>query len=265
MTTPTPQQRPHTSREAEDMPRTRNLFLFAGIAVLSGWILLGVAVALALPMEAFLLAVNFLGLLLPALLLTWREGGGAAVRRLLRDAVRLPAHWWWLPVAGLGLPLVVWALSAALGGAEPLTFPLLGAFAVQLLSSWLIINIWEETAWTGYFQRRAMVHWGTAAGSALTALMFAAIHLPLAFAGGNVLTNIASLVVAGLGLRLMIAGVDRWTGGSLLTVGLLHASFNATPVLIDPSYDWVRLAVTLLAGVAVAVALERQSRSSVRQ
>ncbi|MFH8251538.1 lysostaphin resistance A-like protein [Microbacterium sp. B2969] len=262
MTTSTPQQRQHTRREPLPAPRTRNLFLFAGVAVLSGWVLLGIAIALQLPMEVFLLAVNFLGLLLPALLFTWREGGGAAVRRLLRDAVRLPAHWWWLPVAGLGLPAVVWALSAALGAAQPLTLTVLGGFAVQLLSSWLIINIWEETAWTGYFQRRAMVRWGTIAGSSLTALMFAAIHLPLAFAGGNVLINIASLLVAGFGLRPMIAGVDRWTGGSLLTVGLLHASFNATPALIDPSYDWVRLVVTLLAGVAAGVALQRQGARS---
>ncbi|HEX5728932.1 CPBP family intramembrane glutamic endopeptidase [Microbacterium sp.] len=258
MTTPVPQHPHRIARRSDSAAPARNLLVYASVAVLSGWVLLGAAVALNLPMEVFLLAVNFLGLLLPAILLTWREGGGVAVRRLLRDAVRLPVHWWWLPVAGLGLPAVVWSFSAALGAAQPLTLAVLSGFAVQLLSSWLIINIWEETGWTGYFQRRAMVRWGTIGGSLLTALLFAAIHLPLAFAGGNVLVNIASLLIAGVGLRLLIAGVDGWTGGSLLTVGLLHASFNATPALIDPSHDWIRLAVTLVAGLAVALVLRRR-------
>lgn len=240
----------------------RNLVIFATIAVLSGWVLLGAGVALGLPLQIFILAVNFLGLLLPAILLTWREGGRQAVGRLMRDAVRLPRHWWWLLVAGLGLPVSVWLISAALGAAQPLSAAVLTGFALQLLSSWLIINIWEETAWTGYFQRRAMARWGLIGGSAITALLFAAIHLPLAFAGGNIAVNIAALVVTGIGLRLMIAGVDRWTGGSLLTVGLLHGSFNATSALIDPSADWIRLTVTLVAGVAVATALKAASASS---
>jgi membrane protease YdiL (CAAX protease family) len=234
---------------------TRHLLLFGGMAVLSGWVLLGAAVAFSLPLPVFVLLVNFLALLLPAIVLTRREGGRAAVRRLMRDAVRLPAHWWWLPAAGFGLPAVVWAVCAALGAAQPLTPAVLSGFALQLLSSWLIINIWEETAWTGYFQRRAIARWGTIGGSSLTAVLFAAIHLPLAFAGGTVLVNIAALIVTAVGLRLLIAGVDRWTGGSLLTVGLLHGSFNATSAVIDPSHDWVRLAVTLLAGAAAAALL----------
>jgi membrane protease YdiL (CAAX protease family) len=239
---------------------TRHLLLFGGMAVLSGWVLLGAAVAFSLPLPVFVLLVNFLALLLPAIVLTRREGGRAAVRRLMRDAVRLPAHWWWLPAAAFGLPAVVWAVCAALGAAQPLTPAVLSGFALQLLSSWLIINIWEETAWTGYFQRRAMTQWGTIRGSLLTALLFAAIHLPLAFADASLLVNILALVVSAVGLRLLIAGVDYWTGGSLLTVGLLHASFNATPTLIEPSHDWVRLAVTLLAGVATAIVLTRQHK-----
>jgi membrane protease YdiL (CAAX protease family) len=241
--------------EPESAAPTRHLLLFGGMAVLSGWVLLGAAVAFSLPLPVFVLLVNFLALLLPAIVLTRREGGRAAVRRLMRDAVRLPAHWWWLPAAAFALPAVVWAVCAGLGAAQPLTPAVLSGFALQLLSSWLIINIWEETAWTGYFQRRAIARWGTIGGSSLTAVLFAAIHLPLAFAGGTVLVNIAALIVTAVGLRLLIAGVDRWTGGSLLTVGLLHGSFNATSAVIDPSHDWVRLAVTLLAGAAAAALL----------
>ena len=53
----------------------------------------------------FLLAAMLLGLALPTLVLTHREAGGAGVRSLLRDCMRLPGPWWWLPLAGFGLPM----------------------------------------------------------------------------------------------------------------------------------------------------------------
>jgi hypothetical protein len=55
---------------------------------------------------------------------------------------------------------------------------------------------------------------------------------------------------------LLIGRVDAWTGRSLLTVGVLHSSFNATETLLDPGYDWVRIAVT----IAVAVVLIASGR-----
>lgn len=134
---------------------------------------------------------------------------------------------------------------------------------VLFLTSALIINIWEEMVWTGFVQRRAMARWGLVGGSLVTALLFAAIHLPLAFDGastpGQVGLGVAVLVGTGIGLRLLIGRVDVWSGSSLLTIGLLHGSFNATSALIDPAYDWVRLGVTIVLGI-LAVALPRRLR-----
>src|SRR5690606_3048619 len=131
----------------------------------------------------------------------------------------------------------------------------------------VIINIWEEMAWTGFVQRRAMARWGLVSGSVLTGLLFAAIHLPLAFDGASgasaVGMGIAVLVATGVGLRLLIARMDAWSGRSLLTIGLLHASFNTSAELIEPAYDWIRLGLTILLGVlAVApVLLRRHARA----
>jgi len=63
----------------------------------------------------------------------------------------------------------------------------------------------------------------------------------------------ASLLIAGVatGVRLLIGRVDAWTGRSLLTVGVLHSSFNATETLLHPAYDWVRVALTIAVGVLV--------------
>ena len=237
----------------------RPLLLFAAIALPVGWVALSVPVALGLGQEPFVLLALVLGLILPALLLTARESGRSGVRALLRDAVRLPRPLWWAPVAALALPAAVWAAASTVGGAQPLTSSLLVDFAVALVTVAVIVNIWEEMAWTGFVQRRSMARWGVLGGSLLTGVLFAGIHLPLAFDGatgaGDVLLGVAVLLATGIGLRLLIAGVDGWSGRSLLTAGLLHAAFNASADLINPDHDWVRYVITVLLGLVVLAAL----------
>ena len=239
----------------------RPLIIFAAVALPLGWIFLSTPLWTPFNDQPGVLATLFLGLLVPALVLTGRELGRAGIGRLIRDAVRPPRPLWWLPVAALTLPVVVWLAAIPLGGARPLTAGLLVDFAIKLATGALIINIWEEMAWTGFVQRRAMARWGLVGGSMATAVLFAGIHLPLAFlgAGGirDVLVRVGILLASGIGLRLIIAGLDSWTGRSLLTVGLLHASFNTTPDLLDPSYDWLRYTVTVLLGLVALVVARR--------
>jgi hypothetical protein len=114
-----------------------------------------------------------------------------------------------------------------------------------------------------FAQRRLMARWGVIRGSAATAL-FAGIHLPLVFqrpiTASSVLLGVAVLTGTAIGLRLIIGYLDGWTGGSLLTIGLLHASFNSTATLIDPAYVWVRLVVTVAIGAALAATAGRRRR-----
>ncbi|WP_256840821.1 CPBP family intramembrane glutamic endopeptidase [Ornithinimicrobium cryptoxanthini] len=256
---------PGTSRRSPDDPSLRPLVLFTAVAVPLGWVMLSGYQILELPQEPFVLATLLLGLVVPALVLTHRQHGAQAVRALLKDAVRPPRPLWWAPLAILGLPALVWGIAAAFGGARPLTSSLLLDATILFLTSALLINIWEEMAWTGFVQRRAMARWGLVAGSLATGLLFAGIHLPLAFDGasgaGDVGLGIATLVGTGIGLRLLIARMDGWTGRSLLTIGLLHASFNTTSEFIDPGYDWIRLGMTVLLGVA-AISIPLRPRHS---
>jgi membrane protease YdiL (CAAX protease family) len=156
---------------------------------------------------------------------------------------------------------VTWSIAAALGGAEPVSAELLVDVFVAFLSSLLIINIWEEMAWTGFAQRRAMARWGTVRGSLIIAVLFAGIHLPLAFDGaetaGDVAVGVGILVGTGVGLRLLIAALHTWSHRSLLAVAILHASFNVTGDLLDPSSDWVRYLVTVLLGTAAVGVMSR--------
>ena len=125
----------------------------------------------------------------------------------------------------------------------------------------LIINIWEEMAWTGYFQRRAASRWGVVGGSLVTSIFFIGIHVPLRprrrHQHRQVATNLLYLAGVAIGLRLLIARVDAWSGRSILTIGILHSAFNATEAVLEPDYFWVRLVVTIAIGVG-AVALGRQ-------
>lgn len=249
---------PGTHSGPADNPYLRPLTLFVVVALPVGWLLLTAYRVLDVPQEPFVLGTLLFGLVAPALFLTHRESGRGSVRALLGEAIRRPNPLWWAPVAVFALPVLVWSTAAVVGGAKPLTTSLLFDTTILFLTVALIVNIWEEMAWTGFVQRRAMARWGLIPGSVATGLLFAAIHLPLAFDGasttGDVGLGIAVLVSTGIGLRLLIARLDSWSGGSLLTVGLLHASFNSAAELIDPAYDWVRLAVTILLGL-VAVAL----------
>ncbi len=256
------------TRVARDPDPTalRPLVAFVAVALPLGWLLLTPAVVLGLPMEPFVLAVNFLGLLAPALLLTRRRSGGAAVRALLRDAVRPPRPVWWLVAAALVLPVTAWTAASAAGGAQALTGSLVSGFLLDLVTMAVIISIWEETAWTGFVQRRAMARWGTVGGSLATVVLFAGIHAPLAFQGASSVADVvhgfALLLGTGIGVRLLVAAVDAWSAGSLLTVGVLHASFNSTADLVRPEYDWIRLTTTVVLGVSAVAVLVRSRRTS---
>ncbi len=244
----------------------RQLMIFLAIAVGVGWPLLTLSILIQ-PDAPFIFAAVLLGLALPALVLTHRQAGRAGVRALLRDCVRLPSRWWWLLLAAFGLPTATWAIGAALGGAQPLTWSMVAFFTADLIIGALIINIWEEMAWTGFFQRRAASRWGVVGGSLVTSVAFAGLHLPLTLAGAHspsdVATNVLYLFGVAIGVRLLIARVDVWSGRCLLVVGLLHSSFNATENLLQPEFFWVRIVVTIALGLGVA-AFGRQPYSRLK-
>ena len=84
---------------------------------------------------------------------------------------------------------MTWAIGAALGGAQPLTWSVVAYYTADLIIGALIINIWEEMAWTGFFQRRAASRWGAVGGALITSVFFAGIHIPLALEGAHSATR----------------------------------------------------------------------------
>jgi membrane protease YdiL (CAAX protease family) len=134
----------------------------------------------------------------------------------------------------------------------------------------LLGNIWEELAWTGVVQHRIMDRRGPVVAAMLTAIPFGLIHLPFAFAerglAGTSWTDVAVswavLFLLAPFFRLLMGIAYLRTGYSLLMVGLLHASFNASASTKLDVFDgdWQQIAaLVVLLGVLIA-AVSRHPR-----
>jgi membrane protease YdiL (CAAX protease family) len=175
-------------------------------------------------------------LIAAALYVTWASEGRAGVARLLRRVGRwrVGIGWWLLvltglPVVGTGFALL---FGDTLTPVDPLHLLLsqLGFVTVNLL----VINLWEEMAWSGVFQTRLERRHNLFLVALLAAVAFATVHLPLQFFLAGPVTP-ASLLLAWVGylllgvvFRPMPAVFLRGTADSLLLVGLLHSVFNRT-------------------------------------
>jgi uncharacterized protein len=196
----------------------------------------GLAAALHIAPDELTGGLVVLSLFPAALLVTWAASGRVGVRSLFRRAF----HWrvnpgWWLTVL-LGLPVLTVSLALLMGDQlRSINIPsFLASQLMLLLVNFIVINLWEEVAWTGLFQTRLEERHNWLIAALLTAIPFAAIHLPLPFFLGQPVT-VASLAAAfglylllGLLVRPLLAVFRRGTGDSLLLVGLLHSVFNRT-------------------------------------
>ena len=259
---------PLTPSESGDSGELRPLLQFAGIAVPVGWVLLTIPLLIDSAVEPFVLGTLLFGLVVPALVLTARSES-SSVQGLLRDTIRVPRPLRLLVPAALLIPAATGGLATALGVSAETTVGFLVNLAVaNVLSSLLIVNLWEEMAWAGFFQRRATARWGYLGGASITAFMFTAVHLPLAFYGiagaGDLGYNLAAMVVSGIGMRLLIGAFDEWGQRSILALAFIHATFNASSELLDDGDDWVRYVATFAVGVAalaIRAATRRRNRA----
>ena len=174
----------------------------------------------------------FVALLPAAFLTTWTVDGSAGVRVLVHRMFRwqFGARWWLLVVAGL--PTLTLGLALLLGD----TFrrvdvvPFVLAQLAGLLVNLVLINMWEETAWSGVVQTRLEQRHRLATAALLTAVPFALIHMPLHFIGnfsiGSLTTALVTLLIVCAIVRLMIGVFLRGTRDSILAVALVHTLFN---------------------------------------
>jgi membrane protease YdiL (CAAX protease family) len=97
----------------------------------------------------------------------------------------------------------------------------------------VVINLWEETVWAGFFQTRLEVRFNFILAAVLTALPFAGVHMPLLLLDDQVsalsiLKGVAGLLILGIVVRLLMGVMMRAALDSVLAVGILHQIFDAS-------------------------------------
>ena len=237
----------------------------------------GLADALHIAPDELVGAATLIGLFPAALFVTWASDGRAGVRILVRRAVHWRVSpWWWLTVL-FGLPILTVGLALMLGDElRPVDISsLVVSQLTLLLVNFVVTNIWEETAWTGVFQTRLEERHNWLVAALLTAIPFAAMHLPLQFfvdqpvTLGSLAAAFGLYLLLGLLVRPLLAVFRRGTGDSILLVALLHSVFNrtnnqngiaATLLEGDARQLTMLIAVVVLTGVTAVVIRSRLSR-----
>ncbi|HEV2773484.1 MAG TPA: CPBP family intramembrane glutamic endopeptidase [Thermoleophilaceae bacterium] len=234
-------------------------FLVGALGI--GLPLLMIPAIAGIPLMPFLLPMTFIGFLGSALVVTHLAGGPGAVRRLLSRLLiwRFSVARW--AVIVFAMPVLVVALAAVSGtleGPEGGWGSVVGdSLLFTFISGLLLINLWEETAWSGFMQSRTMERHGLLVASLLTALPVAVYHVPLSFEGDWTWSEAGS----GLALVFGLAPFYRYllgmhlldTGGSLLAVAIQHASWNAANNLGVFSGIWQPGGAVVLLTVLLAV------------
>ena len=226
-----------------------------------------------LPQEPFALGTTLLVMLPAALWVTSVADGRDGVRALLRRSVqwRFAGRWW--AAVLLALPVLTLALGLASGRSlQTGDLPsVLGGAVLNVVTAVLLVHLWEETVWAGFFQGRVEHRHGFLAAAALTAVPFAGVHVPLQFIGddplGSTLVQVGLLLVLAVVIRLLVGAVVHAAAGSLLAAGLVHAVFNASNNegnLVDDLLSGgqpsvlAMTAATLFAAVTIAVVRPRR-------
>jgi membrane protease YdiL (CAAX protease family) len=192
----------------------------------------------------FILLASLVGLTGSAFAVTAFVDGRAGVRALASRLVRWRVGIWWYLIAVFGLPLVaIIGISTGYGLLPfqrlPQQGPSLINYVIQVVLAAAIVNVWEETGWTGFMFTRLQPKIGALAASILVAVCFGGIHFPLLFVSGAVTTGrvtpnlfvlaISELLVLGsVPVRVLAAWVYNNTRGSLLIIGLFHGALDTT-------------------------------------
>jgi uncharacterized protein len=223
----------------------RTVAWYVGAVVAVGIPLMAIPAILGLESGPFILILVYVPLLGGAILSARRAGPGG-IRRLFSGVLRWRIGWLnWAIVIG-AIPIATIGVAAMTGTyTRPSDgwLPILGDHLfLTFVFGALIVNVFEETAWQGLVQRNLTRRHGLLKASLLTAIPFAAVHLPLSFVG-DVTTSEAAvasafLIVVAPVMRYVMGRTDHATGGSLLAVGVMHASFNASGQLDVVEGDW---------------------------
>jgi membrane protease YdiL (CAAX protease family) len=264
------QQHPNSSSSLRGVVARHPVAAFLVMGYTFSWTIQLAAFQLGLSLRLLSALSMIFGLALSAFLVTAATGGKAGVRDLLSRCFRWRVGIHWYLLALLGLLVGTLLLASAFVGLAPLQalvekWPLFFTmFLPEILIALVLIQRWEETAWTGFMQDTLQERHGPLLASLMVAPAFALGHLminlldqPPIFA--FVFVTVQAIV--GIFLRVVIMWLYNGAGRSVLIVALFHSAFNSATgsggmrftgeLISGPEVQWIPLAV--LAVVAVVV------------
>jgi membrane protease YdiL (CAAX protease family) len=196
------------------------------------------------PVELFILLVSMVGLAGSAFVVTAIVDGRPGVRALAGRYLRWRVGIRWYLVAFFGLLATALAGICVVYGTSPVVSlahqaPLLIGYVLQVVLVAALVNLWEETGWTGFMFTRLQPRMGALKAALLVAPCFGAIHLPLLFITGGLtdgkfapgqypLVILELLILFSVPVRVIAAWLYNNAKGSLLLIGLFHGSLGAT-------------------------------------
>lgn len=202
------------------------------------------------PVEVFILLVSLFGLAGSAFVVTAIVDGRPGVRALASRFVRwrVDLQWYLVAIFGLLASALV-GVTVAYGfaplGALVQQWPLMIGYLFQVVLVAALVNLWEETGWTGFMFTRLQPRFGALVAALLVAPCFGGIHLPLLFVTDGLTTGkvppqeiplfiLLLLAVFSIPVRVIASWLYNNARGSILIMGLFHAGLGATagPVLL---------------------------------
>jgi membrane protease YdiL (CAAX protease family) len=247
------------------------------------FLVMAYALAWTIQLAAFQFGLSFrvgssigviFGLALPAFLVTAVISGKAGVLDLLGRVFRWRVGVRWYLIALLGLPVTTLLVASAFLGLTPLQallekWPLFfTVFVPELLLAVVLIQIFEETAWTGFVQDTLQERHGPLLAGIMVAPAFALFHLMSNLLEAPqillALVQLAVQAVASVFLRVVIMWLYNSTGRSVLVVALFHGSFNSVSgskftmrfmreIIAAPVSILISLAIVALVAVLVTI------------
>jgi len=218
------------------------------------WALAIASFVVGVPVEVGVAVATVVGILGPAVLVTYWIGGSAAVRRLFAGVLRWRVGvGWYVFAIGVMPPFTI--LASYLTGTFALRTggwaAMVMAYLVALVVGAVFTNLWEEVAWAGFVQSRLTTRHGLLLGALITGPLFALQHLPIVLGNGGsagaMLISGGFLVVTAVFFRYILGATLIDTGGSLLIVGILHASSDASGAAFGNGWQ------QLLASIPIAL------------
>ena len=234
-----------------------DLLLFFVLAYLLSWVLWPLVILnpTSSPLVPF-------GPLIAAVIVTLLAGGTKELWALLRQLTRWRVHPIWYVIALLG-PVVMAGAAAALAVATgaPMrrsgAYTDLGAVSFTLLSTIIIVGLFEELGWRGFafprLQRRLDAIWAALVLGVLWALW----HLPELISDPTRQRPPVQFFVWVLALSVIFAWLYNSTNGSLPIVIICHAAIDTAGRYMLPEFsdEGYQVVWWFMGGLYIAIAI----------